>query len=145
DLDVAQFAELLPRKGDEPYSWPQYVSRSILLAGHDYFLIYDRLFNQKITRRFSWFVRKGESFPLLLQMRGLAGNPVLGPGATQFTEIETAFTHGRWYDGAGDSLMVVSPRADIVAEATAFGGHIRGTGFEDTVICAAETVSLPDL
>ncbi len=144
DLGVAQFAELLPRQGAEAYSWPEYVSRGALLAGKEYFLLYDRLFNSVITHRFSWFVRKGDAFPTLVPLRGQTGNPVLGKGATQYTEIKTAVTDGRWYDGSGDSLMLVSHRSDLVSEATSFGCRVRAEGIEDTVICSAERVVLEE-
>ena len=32
DLGSAQFAEIVPRKGDGAYSWPEYVGRTIMLA-----------------------------------------------------------------------------------------------------------------
>jgi hypothetical protein len=121
DLGVAQFAELLARPG---YSTPEYVSRSVLLAGHDYFALYDDVYNEAVKHRFSWFVRWGEEFPNIRITR---------PRATEMTELQTFSTKGRWYDGTGDSMAIVSHRNDIVAEGTAFGARVRGSEVEDLV------------
>jgi hypothetical protein len=142
DLEIAQFAELLSRQGEDAYSWPEYVSRGILLAGCEYFLLYDRLYNQVITHRFSWFVRKDDAFPLLVPLRGRGANIV--QSATQFTEIETEKTKGRWYDGAGDSLMLVSHRSDLAVEPRAYGCRVRADGIDDITICCAEPVTVEE-
>jgi hypothetical protein len=121
DLGVAQFAELLARQG---YSTPEYVSRSVLLAGHDYFVLYDDLYNEAVKHRLSWFVRWGEEFPNIRIVR---------PKQVQMTQIDTGPTKGRWYDGNGDSMAVISNRKDIAADATAFGARVHGDGVEDLV------------
>jgi hypothetical protein len=121
DLGVAQFAELLPRLG---YATPEYVSRSVLLAGSDYFVLYDDVFNESVGHRLSWFVRRGEDFPNIQIVR---------PRQVQLTELQTGPTNGRWYDGAGDSLAVVSGRKDIKSEATPFGARVHGDGIDDLI------------
>lgn len=64
DLGVAQFAELLPATGKDLYSWPEYQSRSILLVGTDYYLIFDETgTNWRAAHRFSWFTGKGFEYP----------------------------------------------------------------------------------
>ena len=121
DLGTAQFAELLAKPG---YSTPEYVSRSVLLAGHDYFVLYDDVYNESVKHRLSWFVRRGEEFPTM---------QVLRPRQVQLTELQSGPTNGRWHDGIGDSMAVVSHRKDIKAEPTAFGAHVRGDGVDDLV------------
>ena len=142
DLEIAQFAELLSRQGEEAYSWPEYISRSVLLAGCEYFLLYDRLYNQVITHRFSWFIRKDDVFPVLMPLRGRGANIV--QSATQFTEVETEKTKGRWYDGAGDSLMLVTHRSDLTIEPCSYGCRVRTEGIEDITICSAEPVTVEE-
>ena len=121
DLGAAQFAEVLAEPG---YSTPEYVSRSVLLAGHDYFVLYDDLYNESVKHRLSWFVRRGEEFPNIRIVR---------PRQVQLTELQTGPTAGRWYDGIGDSMAIVSHRKDITAERAAFGARVRGDGIDDLV------------
>ncbi len=121
DLATAQYAELLAKPG---YSTPEYVGRSVLLAGADYFLLYDDVYNESVKHRFSWFVRNGEAFPNL---------QILRSQKVQLTELKTAETIGRWYDGIGDSLALISHRNDIRGEPTAFGARVRGQGIDDLV------------
>jgi hypothetical protein len=121
DLGVAQFAEVLARPG---YSTPEYVSRSVLLAGHDYFVLYDDVYNEQVKHRLSWFVRNGKEFPNI---------GIVRPKQVQRTELQTGSTKGRWYDGVGDSMVVVSHRNDVVAESIAFGARVRGDGIDDLV------------
>jgi hypothetical protein len=142
DLEVAQFAELRSRQGEEAYSWPEYISRSVLLAGSEYFLLYDRLYNQVITHRFSWFVRKHDEFPVLISLRGRGANIV--QSTTLFTEVETEKTKGRWYDGAGDSLMLVSHRSDLAVEPRTYGCRVRAEGIDDITICFGEAVTVEE-
>jgi hypothetical protein len=142
DLEIAQFAELRSRQGEEAYSWPEYISRSVLLAGCEYFLLYDQLYNQVITHRFSWFVRKGDVFPTLISLRGRGANIV--QSSTLFTDVETEKTKGRWYDGAGDSLMLVSHRSDLAVEPRAYGCRVRAEGIDDITICCTEPVTVEE-
>jgi hypothetical protein len=106
DLEIAQFAELRSRQGEEAYSWPEYISRSVLLAGCEYFLLYDRLYNQVITHRFSWFVRRRRNRknqrPLVRRSRGFidAGKPPLrsGGGTARLWLLRARRRHRRHYD-----------------------------------------------
>jgi len=116
DLGVGQFAEIVPREGAATYSAPEYVSRSVLLAGREYFVLYDQVRDSTIHHRLSWFVRRGEELPFLQRVRG---------AEAQRTALETDLTHGAWFDGVGDSMAVVSHRADVKAEATPFGCRVR--------------------
>jgi len=136
DLGSGQFAELRSRDGETAYSWPEYVSRSVLTAGHDYFMVYDHLMNEAIVHRFSWFVRKGSEFPAIKLLRGVL------PGAreTQRTEIQTAGTTGFWSDSVGDSMAFVSHRKDLEAEETPFGCRVHGGDVDDLVFSNPEPV-----
>jgi hypothetical protein len=115
DLGAGQFAEIVPR-ASAAYSAPEYVSRSVLLAGREYFVLYDQVLDSTIHHRLSWFVRRGEELPFLQRVRG---------AEAQRTAIETDLTHGAWFDGVGDSMAVVSHRKDAQAEATPFGCRVR--------------------
>ena len=129
DLGTGQFAELQSRDGDTAYSWPEYVSRSVLLAGHEYFIVYDRLMNESLIHRLSWFVRRGSELPTIKLLRGA----VTGDKETQRTEIQTEATTGVWFDGVGDSMALVSHRKNIDAEATPFGCRVRVDDIDDLV------------
>ena len=132
DLHLAQAVRLLPRQGARAYSWPEYQSRTVLLAGSDYFVLQDRVFNPQIAHRFSWFVRKGDAFPTLI--------PLLSPQAQDWTMLETEQTSGRWIDGTGDSLMLVSHHVGIAAEPIAGGAHVTLPDSEDFLFASAQPV-----
>lgn len=67
DLDIVQLAELRSAKGKDSFAWPEYLSRSILLVGTDYFLLYDQTgTNWRAGARFSWFVQKEDEFPQIV-------------------------------------------------------------------------------
>ena len=128
DLDTAQFAELIPNTGKGAYAWPEYVSRSVLLAGNDYFVLYDDVANQSVGHRLSWFVRRGDEFPSITLVRGAERRL-----ETQVTEIQTRTTLGKWFDGLGDSMAVVSARKDLNAKPAPFGCTVQAPGIDDMV------------
>ena len=128
DLGTGQFAELVPREGPSAYASPEYLSRSVLLAGSDYFVLYDSVANQALTHRLTWFVRKGDPLPHIQLLRGADGTR-----ETQRTDVSTSSVTGAWFDGLGDSLAVVSHRKDIQAEATSFGCRVHLPGTQDLV------------
>lgn len=131
DLEIGQFAELVPRSGAESYCTPEYVSRSVLLVGADYFLLYDHVFNESIAHRLSWFVRKGDEFPFIIRLRG---NHKSGTGAIfQPVQIDAGDTVGKWFDGSGDCLVCVTHNADVTPTATPYGAHVIEPHVEDWV------------
>jgi hypothetical protein len=130
DLGVAQFCEILPRQEPSSYSAPEYESRSILLAGHDYFVIADWVFNAEVPHRLSWFVRRGNELPTIKLVQGKPGH---GQTSSHRTEVQTEMSSGVWFDGTGDSLALVSHRKDIDAEATPFGCHVCADGVDDMI------------
>jgi hypothetical protein len=136
NLGCGQFAEIVPREGPSAYSAPEYVSRSVLLAGHDYFVLYDAVLNQSIVHRLSWFVRRGSELPFIQLVRG--ADPSVRE--TQRTEIQTEASTGVWFDGVGDSMAVVSHRKDLTVESTAYGCRVRSAGIDDLVFRGAHPV-----
>ena len=128
DLGAGQFAEIVPRQEPGAYSAPEYVSRTVLLAGHDYFVLYDTVLHQEIDHRLSWFVRRGSEFPTIKPVRGASKAK-----ESQRTDIQTAATTGVWFDGLGDSMAVVSHRKDIEVEGTHYGCRMKGPGIDDFV------------
>ncbi len=128
DLGTGQFAEIVPRPEPAAYSAPEYLSRSVLLAGHDYFVLYDAVLHPQIEHRLSWFVRRGSELPTLNLVRGLTSAK-----ESQRTEIQTAATTGVWIDGLGDSMAVVSHRKDIEVKGTHYGCRVSAPGIDDYV------------
>ena len=102
DLGVAQFAELLPATGKDLYSWPEYQSRSILLVGTDYYLIFDETgTNWRAAHRFSWFTGKGFEYPQITFLSKKARDD-------HWTMAETATSRGFYRDAFGSLLTLVS-------------------------------------
>lgn len=139
DLKVAQFAQITSRSGSEAYSWPEYLSRSILLAGDDYFVLYDRVYDPQIAHRFSWFVRKGDDFPKIAILSGTQR----GETGT-FSAIETETTSGRWVDGRGNSLVLITHKDGVRAEPASFGGRVHMNGSDDHLFIAPTTIAYQD-
>ncbi|MGA3128468.1 MAG: hypothetical protein ABSD13_17335 [Candidatus Korobacteraceae bacterium] len=140
DLGAGQFAEIVPRQGADAYSAPEYASRSILLAGHDYFVLYDAVMNQSIAHRLSWFVRRGSELPFIQLVRG--ADPKVRE--TQRTDIQTAATTGVWFDGVGDSMAVVSHRRDLQVEATDFGCRVHSDAIDDLIFRNPQPIRFSD-
>ncbi|MCU1232145.1 MAG: hypothetical protein JWP63_112 [Candidatus Solibacter sp.] len=128
DLNVAQFAELVPRSGAGTYATPEYVSRSVLLAGHDYFVLYDDVANQAVGHRLSWFVRRGDEFPSIELVKGAERRL-----ETNVTDLATRTTLGKWFDGLGDSMAVISARKDLKSTPTPYGCTVQGPGVDDLI------------
>jgi hypothetical protein len=124
DLGAAQFAELAAG----PYSSPEYLSRSVLLIGNDYFITFDDVFNEAIPHRFSWFVGKYEDMPFLRILRGGGRNP-----DEMRTDIVNDTTKGVWYDGLGDTMAIVSHRKDLKVASRPYGAEVRVDGGVDEV------------
>jgi hypothetical protein len=128
DLSVAQFARLVPRQGEHAYAWPEYVSRDLLLAGDDYFLLFDQVFNPQIAHRFSWFVRKGDDFPHIAILTGESHDE-----SSRLTSVETETTSGRWVEGTGNSLVLVTHKEGIHARRAQHGAVVTHEGGRDLV------------
>lgn len=109
DLGVAQMATLKSRPGDSAYSWPEYESRSVMLVGTDYFLLYDKVGTiGRTSTRFSWFVPKDGEFPEIAFLK---------PAKTRqdhWREIITPMAKGFQRDAKGSCLTFVTARKDSV-------------------------------
>lgn len=128
DLGFAQFARVLAG----PYSSPAYHSRSVLMSGSDYIVIYDQVGDMQVRGRFSWFVHESDPFPTMFQLKpGAPGYDVnpgipaeLGAGAYRNMNDESK---GKYFDGKGHFLTLVSPygKGDygylLGVQATAYG------------------------
>lgn len=102
DLDIVQLAELRSAQGKDNYAWPEYLSRSILLVGTDYFLIYDQTgTNWRASARFSWFTAKEDEYPQIVFFGKKAR-------ADHWTKAETNNSCGFYRDADGSLLTLVS-------------------------------------
>ena len=140
NLGAGQFAELVPRETPPQEPAFEYLSRSILLAGNDYFVVYDAVIDQSTVHRLSWFVRRGSELPSMHLLRG-AGT---SDRETQRTDHQTEATTGVWFDGVGDSMAIVSHRKDITAHSTTFGCRVMAPGINDLVFQDQHPVHFAD-
>lgn len=86
-------------------------SRSVLQCGGDYIVIFDDVAQDTLQARFSWFTGKEDEFPFIHQV-------LPGP---RFSEVNTELTKGRYYDGRGDFLTVVTHLPDVKVQKTDYG------------------------
>jgi hypothetical protein len=120
DLSVGQFAEIQSSEKRQ-YSWPEYKSRSIMLVGNDYFLIYDDVYNQNMGTRFSWFTRPDEDLPELEVIKGGGANYTYSREKSEYTIHSGRESKGIWFDGTGDFLTFVSHKKGFTNEQTPYG------------------------
>ena len=139
NLGAGQFAEIIPRPTPGSYSAPEYVSRSILLAGSDYFILCDQVLNESIHQRLSWFVRRGSQLPTIEFLGGQRKTKEF-----QRTDIQTAASTGVWFDGVGNSIALISHRTDIEVDVTAFGGRVHAADMDDLVFRNPEPIEFAD-
>lgn len=108
DFGTVQFAELLADTTGERYVWPDYVSRSVMLAGTDYFILFDETgTNWREAGRFAWFNRNGEDFPKITFL----SNPAR---KDHWMKAQTPNTHGFYRDSFGSLLTLVTHKKDEV-------------------------------
>jgi len=121
NLDEVQLARITPiTPADHPtgkgvaYSWPEYRSRSVLLAGDDYFVVYDH--TTAARRRFAWYAgADGETFPYIyfatpagdLKKTEVRGVPGLLHDTSANAELDAS------------SMAVVSHQADVTVNGVA--------------------------
>ena len=114
DFGFAQFASILANSE----AAPQYKSRSVLMSGNDYILIFDDVKDNSVEGRLSWFVGKEDSFPFIHQLKpGVKGNDAnIQPSVSTYHKDEGELTtKGRYYDGKGDFLTLVTHKEEIKA------------------------------
>lgn len=108
DLGIVQLAELRSAEGRDSFAWPEYLSRSIMLVGTDYFLLYDQTgTNWRAAARFSWFVQKQDEFPLIVFF-GKKARP------DHWSKGETNHSKGFYRDAYGSLLTLVSHKKDEI-------------------------------
>lgn len=108
DLGIVQLAELRSSEGSNSFAWPEYLSRSIMLVGTDYFLLYDQTgTNWRAASRFSWFVQKQDEFPLIVFF-GKKARP------DHWIKGETNHSKGFYRDAYGSLLTLVSHKKNEI-------------------------------
>lgn len=102
DFGIAQFAELTSAKGKDNYVWPEYESRSIMLVGTDYFILYDETgTNWQASNRFSWFIPKKNDFPKIQFLSKIARGD-------HWSVAQTNNSKGFYRDSEGSVLTLVT-------------------------------------
>lgn len=124
DLHSVSFAELVSAPGESAYAWPDYVSRSVMMAGTDYIVVYDAVFNSSVYRRFSWFAHRDEELP---HIHPLYGN------VTKRTELSTDEVKGIWLDGTGDFMTLVTPGEHLAPQPTPYGCTVSSGDYTDLI------------
>lgn len=108
DLGVAQLTTITSRCDESRYSWPAYESRSIMLVGHDYFLIYDKVGTTGSLGRFSWFIAKDQEYPEIAFLKPQ------GARQDHWREVFTPSAKGFNRDAPGSHLTFVTHKKDSV-------------------------------
>ncbi|WP_139996221.1 fibronectin type III domain-containing protein [Paenibacillus paridis] len=125
---------------------PNYLSRSVTVSGSDYIVLYDEVADQQTKGRFSWFVQEQDAFPQILQLLpGAAGREVALRAPTDSSpnySHPAAKVKGRYYDGCGDFLTVVSHLAEgaLQAKRTCYGAAIDRGNRKDYVFRQAAAI-----
>ncbi|MDR6551895.1 hypothetical protein [Paenibacillus qinlingensis] len=131
DLAFAKFSRVLAGQ----YASPAYHSRSVLMSGSDYIIIYDQVGDMRVRGRFAWFVHERDPFPTICQLKpGVSGYDAapgipaeVGPGAYRNVNDESK---GKYYDGNGHFLTLISPHGKgdygylLSVQATAYGAMV---------------------
>ncbi len=81
DLGGIQYGEIATRPDHDPYSWPAYRSRSVVLVGSDYAILGD---DAEGETRFSWFTMHDLPYPKIVFLNPLTAR------ADHWTEVSTA-------------------------------------------------------
>ena len=120
NFSSGQFAEIVSSQSSG-YSWPEYQGRSIMLVGSDYFLIYDDVYNQNMSTRFSWFTHPEEELPEINIVRGGGARYNYTRGKPEFITHSGSESKGIWLDGGGDCMAFVSHKKEFTQETTDYG------------------------
>lgn len=108
DFSSVQFAELRSSCGKDKYVWPEYLSRSVMLVGDDYFLLFDETgTNWRAFNRFSWFIPKDAEFPQIVFLSAKARTD-------HWTEVQTMKSRGFYRDSEGSLLTLVTHKKEEV-------------------------------
>ncbi len=112
DFGFAQFASI-QANGEAA---PQYKSRSIMMSGNDYILIFDDVKDNSVEGRLSWFVGTEDDFPIINQLKpGIPGTDAnIQPSNSNYHKDNgELITKGRYYDGKGDFLTFVTHKEKL--------------------------------
>ena len=133
DFKVGQFAEITSSK-DNGYSWPEYKGRRIMLVGSDYFMVYDDVYNQNMSTRFSWFTHPYEELPEINIVKGGGAGYTASKSKPEFITHTGRETKGIWYDSGGDCMAFVSHKKGYTQESTPYGCIVTSPGGEKDFI-----------
>ena len=139
DFSFAQFAQV----NGGPEALPEYRSRSVLMADAQYIVIYDDVRDGDVEGRLSWFVGRDEQFPHIQQLKpGISAEEAKQDnGVSSYHKDPPELpTKGRYYDGRGSFLTLVTHRGDVTAQATTYGCEVHRPGGKDLVFRGGETV-----
>lgn len=109
DFGTAQFAELLSDHSEYKYSWPEYLSRSVMMVGTDYFILFDETGSIfRAANRFSWFNAKGKDFPKITFLSTSARGD-------HWSSVQTPKSNGFYRDASGSVLTMITHKNKEVA------------------------------
>ena len=87
------------------------------MSGNDYILIFDDLSDDSVEGRFSWFVGRKDSFPYIHQLIPNVEPELINQSPPDITKTyqntDVLFSKGRYYDGKGDFLTLVTHKKDV--------------------------------
>jgi hypothetical protein len=92
-----------------------------MLVGSDYFMIYDDVYNQNMSTRFSWFTHPNEDLPEIRIVKGGGAGYNYTKGNPELITHTGRESKGIWFDGGGDCMAFVSHKKGFVQEATDYG------------------------
>lgn len=115
------------------YSFPEYQYRSVLMLGGDYIVTYDSVSHPNVFTRFSWFVKKDDEYPFIHFVKGITMDRY-GIKNYAMTEHFTPQSKGKWFEGSGDCMAVISHRSDLEVSDTDYGCIVTGADLTDYII-----------
>ncbi|MCD0490331.1 fibronectin type III domain-containing protein [Pedobacter sp. MC2016-14] len=141
DFGFAQFASV---KAEAAIA-ADYRSRSVLQSGSDYIAVYDDVASNDTEGRFSWFVGAEDDFPSIHQvLPGAIGRDAdIKPSKSNYHKDPAVMpTKGRYYDGKGSFLTIVTHKPEIKVNKADFGCTVeKGDGSLDLVFRSAGTTT----
>jgi hypothetical protein len=105
-----------------------YRSRSILQSGADYIVVFDDVANNNLEGRFSWFTGREDDFPFIHQLApGVHFSDAnIQPSQSSYHKDPAVLpTRGRYYDGKGDFLTIVTHLPGIKTQSTDYGALVQ--------------------
>ncbi len=136
DFGSAQYAQINANAEVQP----DYISRSVLQSSDDYMVVFDHVKDNKTEGRFAWFVGKEDNFPFIHQLKpGAKGqDSEIKPSKSRYHNDKGELaTKGRYYDGQGSFLTVVTHKNDVVSKSTDYGCTVENSNFKDWVYRAS--------